>query len=366
MARPLDRRIRVGRPAPGTAGSAAGPLGPMAEMLFRWLLIVLIGPGISLRALPLSGQTSPDALASGPSTEGALFLLLPVGANAVAMGRAMTALQGAESVWWNPAGLGELTQSRFLLYRGDHPVAGEATAVSFLLSPMALGAFGASYQLMDLGTQDVTDIEGNVTGSLSGRNHLGVFSAAHRIRERVNLGVNVKLVQSRFTCRGQCTNAGVTATTVAFDFGAQFAGVPGVPLRVGAMVAHAGSGFKVEKDGQADPLPTRVRVAAAYEVLGHFLQTDELALHLNVELEDRWRDPGSPATYVGTEFSAGRGDVLYLRAGYVFGAEQQLDGAAVGVGLQYERFDLGLAKSLAASVLPGESEPIHISFGIRF
>jgi len=348
------------------AGKRAGPYWLVPTGPIRVLLVALLGLGIPLRTEPLSGQLSPEVLSSGPSTEGALFLLLPVGANAVAMGRAMTALHGAESVWWNPAGLGEVTERRFLLYRGDHPVAGEATAISVLVSPAGLGAIGASYQLMDLGTQDVTDVEGNVTGSLSGRNHLGVLSAARRIRERVSLGVNVKLVQSRFTCRGQCTNAGVTATTVAFDFGAQFTGVPGVPLRVGAMVAHAGSGLKVEKDGQADPLPTRMRVAVAYEVLGHFLQTDELTLHLNLELEDRWRALGSPATYVGTEFSAGRGDVLYLRAGYVFGAEQQLDGAAVGVGLHYERFDLGLAKSLAASVLPGESEPIHISFGIRF
>jgi hypothetical protein len=109
-----------------------------------------------------------------------------------------------------------------------------------------------------------------------------------------------------------------------------------------------------------------LRIAAAYEILGHFVTTEELSLTLSVELEDRWRDLGSPATYLGTEFTAGAGDVLFVRAGYVFGAEQQLDGAAVGVGVHYERFDLGLAKSLASSPLPGESEPIHISFGFVF
>jgi hypothetical protein len=107
-------------------------------------------------------------------------------------------------------------------------------------------------------------------------------------------------------------------------------------------------------------------LAAAYEVLGHFLDSDEFSLLLSVELEDRWHGPGSPATYLGSEFSAGRSDVLYVRAGYVFGAEQQLDGAAVGVGLRYERFDLSLAKSLASSALSGEGEPVHISFGIVF
>jgi hypothetical protein len=107
-------------------------------------------------------------------------------------------------------------------------------------------------------------------------------------------------------------------------------------------------------------------VAAAYELLGHFLETEELKLSLSFELEDQWRDLGSPAKYIGSEFTAGAGDELYLRAGYVIGAEQQLDGASVGVGLHYQRFDLGLAKSLAASALPGESEPVHISFGWVF
>jgi hypothetical protein len=275
----------------------------------------------------------------------------------------MTALGGAESVWWNPAGLVEAERSRLLVYRGDHPVAGEATAASLVLA-YPVGTAGASYQLIDVGSQDVTDVEGNVVGTLTGRNHLGVVSLASRLSQRVNLGVNVKLVRFQFSCRGQCQDAGVSASSFAIDAGAQLARPVGIPLRLGAMIAHAGSSFGTEE--QADPLPTRLRIAAAYEILGHFVTTEELSLTLSVELEDRWRDLGSPATYLGTEFTAGAGDVLFVRAGYVFGAEQQLDGAAVGVGVHYERFDLGLAKSLASSPLPGESEPIHISFGFVF
>ena len=323
------------------------------------LLLILL---VSTLVTPRSGRGQDGA----SSTEGALFLLLPVGAKAVGVGRAMTALQGAESVWWNPAGLAEVSDGRFLVYRGDHPVAGEATAASLVLTHAALGALGLSYQLLDVGTQDVTDDTGNVIGTLTGRNHLGVVTLATRFWDRLNAGLNFKVVQARFTCRGQCTDAGVTATTFAVDAGAQLGPVAGLPLRLGAMLAHMGSDFQIVNEEQADPLPTRVRVAAAYEVLGHFVETEELGLALTVELEDRWRDPGSPATYVGAEFSAGSGDVLYVRAGYVFGAQQQVDGAAVGVGLHYERFDLGLAKSLATSALQSESEPVHISFGFVF
>jgi len=43
-----------------------------------------------------------------------------------------------------------------------------------------------------------------------------------------------------------------------------------------------------------------------------------------------------------------------------------VDGAAVGLGLRYESFDLGIAKSLAASTLAGDQEPVHVSFGFVF
>lgn len=297
--------------------------------------------------------------------EGALFLLLPVGAKAVALGRAVTALPGAESAWWNPAGLAEVERGRFLLFRGED-LAGEATAVSLVLTRPGVGALGFAYQLMDAGTQDLRDGEGNVLGTVSFRNHLGVVSLATRFWERLSVGLNLKLIQSRLSCRGQCLDAGVTATTFAVDLGTQASGMLGLPLRVGATLAHAGPDFQFLNEEQADPLPTRLRLAAAYEVLNHFVETDELALWVTTELENRWREPGSPATYVGAEFTAGLEQVLFLRAGYVLNALSQVDGAAVGLGLRYESFDLAIAKSLAASTLAGESEPVHISFGFVF
>lgn len=343
------------------SGRAGAPPRPERRGFGRELLG--IAAVCSLLVHPLMAQSQQQG---GSSTEGALFLLLPVGAKAVGLGRAMTALEGAESVWWNPAGLAQVNGGRFLVYRGDHPVAGEATAASLVFTHAALGGLAVSYQLLDVGTQDVTDETGIIIGTLTGRNHLGVVTLSTRFWDRFSAGLNLKVVQARFTCRGQCTDAGVTATTFAVDAGAQLGPLAGVPLRLGAMLAHMGSDFQIVNEEQADPLPTRFRLAAAYEILGQFVESEELGLTLTVELEDRWRDPGSPATYVGSEFTAGSGDVLYVRAGYVFGAEQQVDGAAVGVGLHYERFDLGLAKSLATSALQTETEPVHISFGFLF
>ncbi len=132
------------------------------------------------------------------------------------------------------------------------------------------------------------------------------------------------------------------------------------------MFAHLGPDFQVENADQADPLPTRVRVSAGYEVLRHFVESSDLTLWVNFEVEDRWRDPGdAPSYYVGAEFMAGRDDILFVRAGFQEGEIAQSDGFAVGVGLRYQRFELGLAKNLAGSIT-GESEPVFVSFALNY
>jgi len=299
------------------------------------------------------------------STEGALFLLLPVGAQGVSLGRAMTAIQSPEGAFWNPAGLAGIDGSRAVLFRGDHAV-GTATAVSLLASRPGLGTLGWSYLLLDIGDQDVTDRDGNVLGTVSVRNHLGILSAAARLLEGLDAGVNLKIVQFRLSCRGICLDAGTTATTYAFDAGVQVAPSPRLPLRFGAVVAHIGPRLQVLNAEQADPLPARVRVGAAYDILSPLLKREDVRGWISLEAQDRLRDPGSLSVYVGSEVVAGSTDALYLRTGYVVGDLDQEGGARVGLGLRYERFDLAIAKSLAVSTLTGETEPVHVSFAIIF
>ena len=320
----------------------------------------------SLLALSLC-MTSPLAAQDGSeepgSTEGALFLLLPVGAKAVSLGRAVTPLDGPESAFWNPAGLAAIEQSQVVLLRGD-PLAGTSTAFSALWASPGVGTLGVSYQLLDVGSQDLRDIDGNELGSISVRNHLGVVSAAAQLLDRVRLGVNFKVVQFRRSCRGICSDAGTTATTYAFDVGLQV--LPTERLRIGAMLAHIGSRLQVLNADQADPLPARARLAFAYDVVALLTDNEELGGWLAVEVQDRLRELGSLSFYVGTELTAGVSEALFLRAGYVLGDLDQEDGARVGLGFRYERFDLAIAKSLAVSTLTGETEPVHVTFSVRF
>lgn len=326
--------------------------------LLRSTLLLLLAVAL---AVPVSAQESDDP----SSTEGALFLLLPVGAKGVSLGRAMTAMEGPESGFWNPAGLAGVQENQAVLFRGDHAV-GTATAVSALVARSSLGAVGVSYLLLDIGDQDLRDIDGNVLGTVSVRNHLGVVSAASQVLDRVSAGVNFKVVQFRLSCRGDCLDAGTTATTYAVDLGLQVSPTPNSPLRLGAMLAHLGPRLQVLNADQADPLPLRIRVAAAYDIVGSLIDRDDIGGWLALEVQDRPRDPGSVSLYIGSELTAGQADALVLRAGYVLGDLDQEDGARVGLGLRYERFDLSIAKSLAVSTLTPETEPVHVTFSIIF
>jgi hypothetical protein len=314
--------------------------------------------------LAVAAPVAASAQATGPRNEGALFLLLPVGAQGVAMGRSMTATPSVESAFWNPAGLGALDESRFLVFQGDQ-LAGESTAISALWANQPIGVFGLSWQLLDGGEIDFTDDQGNVRGKIELRSHLGVASFATSVLPWLRAGLNLKFIQENFDCIGPCEGLGVQSNGWAVDAGLQVSDPGGAPIRLGVMIANLGPDFQVVNASQSDPLPTRLRVSAGYNALSQF-DVPDMRLWLHVEVEDRWKGLGTQRSlYFGAEFEAGRGDVIYIRSGYVNGEVGQADGFAVGVGLRYERFELGLGKNLAGSIT-GDSEPVHVSFGIVF
>ena len=324
-----------------------------ASLVLLVTMLALIPPGHVL------GQNASSA------SEGALFLLLPVGAEGVSLGRAMTAVTSAESAFWNPAGLAGLDQSELLIMRGD-PLAGVSTALSWSIVRQPLGVLGLSYHLLDGGEQNRVDDQGNVIGTFSIRNQVGLVSVATSLARWLDIGLNMKIVRFDLDCRGQCDDAGVQASAWSGDIGFQSQPLGGVPLRLGAMIAHFGPRFQVVNAAQADPLPTRIRLSAAYEVLRHFQPPADLALWIRVEVEDRWRRPGkSPSFYVGTELVAGSSDLIFLRASRAREEIKEADETAVGLGLRYERFELALARTFTPSILEGK-EPVYVSFGIRF
>lgn len=338
------------------------------------LLLLLLAPGGGVwaqkpREGPMPGtigEYAASLFSRDPiATEGAFTLLLTMGAKAVGMSRAVTTSEGSESAFWNPAGLAQIQEGRFVVLRGN-PLAGDATAFSLVLARQPIGVLAFSYQLLDFGDQDWTDKDGNTIGTVSFRDHLGIVSFATQILPGLDGGINFKIFQTRATCRGQCSDAGVSGTAYALDFGVISTPAESLPLKIAVMIAHAGPDLQVINAEQADPLPTRLRVAGSYELLNHFMEREDMELWTTAEVEDRLRDLGSPVLYLGAEFVAGQGDQIFLRAGYGQGQSGQPAGASVGFGLRYRQFEIGIGKSLSGSSVSDGSEPAMITFGVLF
>jgi hypothetical protein len=281
------------------------------------------------------------------------------------MGRAMTAVRSPESVLWNPAGLWAPTGRRILMTRGEH-ITGDALSVSIQGSGWNDFAGAVTIQVLDEGSQDATDIDGNVVGSLTNRSHLAVFSIAHGQGDRFQVGMNVKYFQFTLGCRGQCPQGRVRASSYGADAGIRVQPFEGRPWYMGLAAVHLGPDFRNRDALEGDPLPARVRLGVSGTPWEGDVEGERLALLISLELEDRLREPGSPAVLVGVEFSAGTVDQLFVRGGYVTGQPAGLDGASVGFGFRFDRFELDLARVLPRGSIASQQEPTHLTLGVRF
>jgi hypothetical protein len=296
--------------------------------------------------------------------EGAPFLLLPTGGRAVAMGGAVAALASTEGAWWNPASLARIQERTALLTRGEH-ITGEALGVTLHFGG-ARGGAGASYQLLDEGTLDLTDQDGNILGSFTIRNHTGLLTAALSLGPRLDLGMNAKYVRFEIGCRGQCPDGEVLASTWAVDLGSRLQPLARVPLHLGASLRHLGPGLRSRGTGSRESLPSRYRMGVAWEPWSVEFEEERLALVLALDVEDRLRDPGSPAVLLGAEFSAGTTDQIFVRGGYALVQQTGLEGGGAGFGIRYDRFELALARALTRGAIQSQQEPVHLTLGIRF
>ncbi len=176
----------------------------------------------------------------------------------------------------------------------------------------------------------------------------------------VNAGASFEIYQFRQDCQGVCEKV-PPATTEGLDVGLQYLPRQLRTLQLGASVLHLGFPFQVVNHAQSSPTPVRVRVGGAYEIGHHFLADTTVAAWISTDFVTSPRGQGSQIN-VGAELSLQQ--TIFLRGGYAGGSGIN-SGAAAGVGLRYDRFELDVAKSFVSTAID-ETEPIRITFGIHF
>src|SRR5213594_1655988 len=306
-----------------------GPVVPLA------LLLLSACPPVRLSAQEL------------PTNAGALFLLFPVGAQAVAMGQTAAALDGrGEAAFWNPAGLATMERSEVALNTASL-AAGATHALTAYFPSRGLGVLGGAVYLVDYGDLERTDGAGNTIARIAPRNIEFLASYATALAGSVTLGINYKLIEFVVDCSGDCSNfPNGHGVTHALDVGGQFTVGPAGALRVGVAVRNVGFKLQVNNRDQADALPARLVVGAAYRILlpgaGGLAQAERLDLKVAADVDSPWGSYGDSEMRVGIDVGYQR--LLRLRGGYAF-VRDGLSGPSVGMGVTTGSIGVDLARA---------------------
>ena len=301
---------------------------------------------------------------SGIDTEGALFLLLPVGARAVGLGQAMAAENGGtEAVWWNPSAIARSRKREAAIHHSQDIIA-TGDAVSILIPSSLLGVLAASVNILNYGGQDITEPStGTKIGSVLPRSLVYVATYATSIGPRFNAGLNFKVVQVRVDCSGDCTNVEtISASTSAVDMGMQYDLEGHAPVTLGLAVRNVGLRLQVKDKDQSDPLPTRVQMGVVYRLPPFEVDEERADLHVSADvLAPIGFD--DPSARLGMELSWQ--ETVHLRGGYVFDASERA-GPAIGIGLAAGGFTVDLARVFEGFSADAGEAPVYLSLRYLF
>src|SRR5437867_4313030 len=329
-------------------------------MGLRFSILAVIGLSI-IPTVQLSSQEL-------PLNAGALFLVFPVGAQAVGMGQTATAAAGrGEAAFWNPAGLATMSDDEFALHSASL-VAGRSNVLGAYFPSRGIGVIGGAMYLVDYGDLDRTDINGNTIARIAPRNFEFLASYATNLTGSFVFGINYKLVQFRVDCSGDCRDfpAG-TGATHAVDVGGQFTVGPGGPLRIGIVLRNVGFRLQVNNQAQADPLPTRLAVGALYDmrlrpVTGGSLE-QAFDVKLAADVDSPWGQAGQSETRIGLDI--GYQKLVRVRAGYAF-VQDGLSGPSVGLGVESGSLGVDLARAFLTNSDLQIENPTFFSFRVSF
>lgn len=325
--------------------------------------------GLLLAAAPparLSAQVA--------NNSGALFLVFPVGAQAVGMGQAAMAVEGrSEAAFWNPAGLASLDKDEFTLHSATL-AAGAAHAVSLYFPSRGIGVLGGAIYLVDYGDLDRTDSLNNTIARIAPRNFEFLASYAAALGGAFAFGINYKLIEFRVDCSGDCRDfPNGEGVTHAIDVGGQLTLGEAGALRLGFALRNVGFKLQVQNRDQADPLPAQLAAGALYHLDlpggrpadpdNPAAGADHFDLALAADVDSPWGETGKPEVRLG--FDVGYRQLVRVRGGYAF-LHDGLSGPSVGMGLQSGAIGVDLARTFLTGSDLMAASPTFVSFRLAF
>ena len=257
---------------------------------------------------------------------------MSVNARAAAMGDAYSAVcDGADALYWNPAGLGKVSGKSAVLMHSDHLQNSYLDFAGYSQSIGRFGSVGVGFQYFSAGTIEETDEFGPV-GTFRPYDMAASLGWARKVKGigyegEFIIGVAAKFVQSKIT---------QTAYTGLADVGAAWNQWKNVELAIGVL----NLGDPIKREAESDDLPLILRVGGKWQARENWI----------VSLDSNFPRYNDPDLNIGTEvlYPAAREITLAGRAGYSTRTAFDLRGMtgfSTGLGLIWKKYGLDFAWS---------------------
>ena len=286
--------------------------------------------------------------------EGAAFLKIGVGARAIGMGGAFTAVANdVNALAWNPAGLARLSGNELTATHADMS-AGLRYDFLGVATPFKYGTFAAGGAYLSQDALEGRDANGHTTGAFGAADSFVSMGFAGSPTASLRLGGAVKVIQSKI--------ANASAQTAALDLGIQrsFASFgPGKPL-FGVSVQNMGPGLKFAD--QRSSLPLTFSLGTGYEFSQGILFALDVRQHPHAAQTTEIDFGTEYAVFPFFALRAGYGSARPIATTGTSGAATAINGFAAGFGLR------GHGYTLDYSMTPfGELGNVQrFSLGARF
>jgi hypothetical protein len=285
------------------------------------------------------------------------FLHVMPCARATALGEAYAVgANGAEAVFWNPAGLAIIQNKEISSTYINWIFDTQQGAISYAAPIGDIGAFGIQFQYIDFGEFDETslnapyinnrDLPGMTGKTFHPFSYLIGLSYARNMTDKFSTGLTVKYAHESLY-NGDAVNAMVQqgvyedvntwANAVMFDFGIRYkTGYRSV--QVAAAVQNFGANVKYAKESSPAPLLFRFGIAA--NLIGEDALFAKMENHrLGMEFDLFQPNDYDQQAHIGMEYEFA--NMFALRGGYKFNYDYE--GLTVGGGVKYTIASVRLA-----------------------
>ncbi len=282
----------------------------MKRTVFLGMVLLVLVPGIVL------GATKPFEKVG---TYSAQFLKIGVSARAAGMGSAFTAVSNdATAIYWNPAGMVELTRTQVTMNSVVWPADIDIYfAGAVFTTPYFPGTFGISARALTMDPQEERTIympQGTKRFFDAGDMSFGLSYAMY-FTDRFSAGITAHFIHMGL--------ADKSVETLAFDFGLIYRiGIQG--MKLGMMIQSLGA--EVDFDDRASKMPTLFRVGLSVDAYRRGAHALLAAGEFSHPSDNKER------MNVGMEY--GFNQFFFLRGGYNINYDTQ--GLAWGVGFRVD------------------------------